>query len=108
MAASETIIAVSGLGKSYASGFQALRAVDLRIRRGEILARRGPNGAGKPTLSSIICGIVNPSMGKVPVDGHDIVRDYRRARGLIGLVPHELTNNLFDTVWATVNLSRGL
>ncbi|CEA00449.1 ABC transporter ATP-binding protein [Pseudomonas saudimassiliensis] len=108
MAATDTVIAVNGLGKTYASGFQALKAVDLQIRRGEILALLGPNGAGKTTLISIICGIVNPSMGKVTVDGHDIVRDYRRARGLIGLVPQELTNNLFDTVWATVSLSRGL
>lgn len=108
MSASETVIAVSGLGKVYQSGFQALKSVDLQIRRGEILALLGPNGAGKTTLISIICGIVNPSSGKVTVDGYDITRDYRRARSLIGLVPQELTNNLFDTVWATVTLSRGL
>lgn len=108
MSTSETIISVSGLSKTYESGFQALKTVDLEIRRGEILALLGPNGAGKTTLISIICGIVNPSGGKVTVDGYDIIRDYRRARGLIGLVPQELTNNLFDTVWATVNLSRGL
>ncbi|SDR71753.1 ABC-2 type transport system ATP-binding protein [Halopseudomonas litoralis] len=108
MSTSETIIAVSGLSKTYESGFQALKTVDLEIRRGEILALLGPNGAGKTTLISIICGIVNPSGGKVTVDGYDIVGDYRQARSLIGLVPQELTNNLFDTVWATVNLSRGL
>ncbi|TKA89367.1 ABC transporter ATP-binding protein [Halopseudomonas bauzanensis] len=108
MSTSETVIAVSGLGKVYQSGFQALKSVDLQIRRGEILALLGPNGAGKTTLISIICGIVNPSSGKVTVDGYDITRDYRRARSLIGLVPQELTNNLFDTVWATVTLSRGL
>ncbi|WP_193075845.1 ABC transporter ATP-binding protein [Pseudomonas sp. FME51] len=108
MSTSEAIISVSGLSKTYDSGFQALKTVDLEIRRGEILALLGPNGAGKTTLISIICGIVNPSGGKVTVDGYDIVRDYRRARSLIGLVPQELTNNLFDTVWATVNLSRGL
>ncbi|MEJ6654824.1 MAG: ABC transporter ATP-binding protein [Pseudomonas sp.] len=108
MPTSETIISVSGLNKTYESGFQALKTVDLEIRRGEILALLGPNGAGKTTLISIICGIVKPSGGKVTVDGYDIVRDYRQARSLIGLVPQELTNNLFDTVWATVNLSRGL
>src|SRR5690606_29212680 len=108
MSTSETVIAVSGLGKVYQSVFQALKSVDLPIQRGEILALLGPNGAGKTTLISIICGIVNPSSGKVTVDGYDITRDYRRARSLIGLVPQELTNNLFDTVWATVTLSRGL
>lgn len=104
----DAVIRVAGLSKTYASGFQALKSVDLQIRRGEILALLGPNGAGKTTLISIICGIVNPSGGVVTVDGHDIVRDYRQARSRIGLVPQELTNNLFDTVWATVNLSRGL
>lgn len=104
----DAVIRVAGLSKTYASGFQALKSVDLQIRRGEILALLGPNGAGKTTLISIICGIVNPSGGVVTVDGHDIVRDYRQARSRIGLVPQELTNNLFDTVWATVSLSRGL
>ena len=107
-AAGEAVIRVSGLSKTYASGFQALKSVDLHIRRGEILALLGPNGAGKTTLISIICGTVNASTGTVTVDGHDHVRDYRQARSRIGLVPQELTNNLFDTVWATVNLSRGL
>ncbi len=104
----ESIIKVSGLSKTYESGFHALKSVDLQIRRGEILALLGPNGAGKTTLISIICGLVNASSGTVIVDGHDIVRDYRNARTRIGLVPQELTNNLFDTVWSTVSLSRGL
>ena len=108
MTTSEIVISVNGLSKTYESGFKALKTVDLEIRRGEILALLGPNGAGKTTLISIICGIVNPSGGKVTVGGYDIVGDYRQARSLIGLVPQELTNNLFDTVWATVNLSRGL
>ena len=102
------IIQVSGLTKTYATGFQALDNVNLRIRRGEIFALLGPNGAGKTTLISIICGLVNPSAGQVLVDGHDIVKDYRAARRTIGLVPQELTNNMFDTVWATLKLSRGL
>lgn len=104
----DPIITVSGLTKTYASGFQALKSVDLSIRRGEILALLGPNGAGKTTLISIICGIVNATSGQVLVNGHDIVRDYRAARKTIGLVPQELTNNMFDTVWATMRLSRGL
>jgi len=104
----QSIISVSGLSKTYASGFQALKNIDLTIRRGEIFALLGPNGAGKTTLISIICGIVNPSQGKVLVDGHDIVRDYRAARSLIGLVPQELTTDAFETVWATVSFSRGL
>ncbi len=104
----QSIISVSGLSKTYASGFQALKNIDLTIRRGEIFALLGPNGAGKTTLISIICGIVNPSKGKVRVDGHDIVRDYRAARSLIGLVPQELTTDAFETVWATVSFSRGL
>ena len=104
----EPIIRIRGLTKTYQSGFSALKGVDLTINRGEIFALLGPNGAGKTTLISIVCGIVNPSGGEVRVDGHDIQRDYRRARSLIGLVPQELTNNMFDTVWATVNLSRGL
>jgi ABC-2 type transport system ATP-binding protein len=104
----QSIISVSGLSKTYASGFQALKNIDLTIRRGEIFALLGPNGAGKTTLISIICGIVNPSKGKVLVDGNDIVRDYRAARSLIGLVPQELTTDAFETVWATVSFSRGL
>ena len=106
--ASDPIISVSGLHKTYASGFQALRQVDLNIRRGEIFALLGPNGAGKTTLISIICGIVNPSGGTILADGHDIARDYRAARTKIGLVPQELTTDAFESVWATVKFSRGL
>jgi ABC-2 type transport system ATP-binding protein len=102
------IIKVRGLSKTYASGFRALKNVDLEIRRGEIFALLGPNGAGKTTLISIICGIVTPTEGRVTVDGHDIVRDYRAARSKIGLVPQELTTDAFETVWATVTFSRGL
>jgi ABC-2 type transport system ATP-binding protein len=102
------IVSISGLTKTYASGFQALKAVDLDIHRGEIFALLGPNGAGKTTLISIVCGLVNPSSGEVRVDGHDIRRDYRAARRLIGLVPQELTAETFETVWASVNFSRGL
>ncbi len=102
------IISVQGLSKTYASGFQALKRVDLEIRRGEIFALLGPNGAGKTTLISIICGIVTPSAGTVIADGHDIVRDYRAARAKIGLVPQELSTDAFETVWATVSFSRGL
>ncbi len=102
------IISVSKLSKTYASGFQALKRVDLEIRRGEIFALLGPNGAGKTTLISIVCGIVNRSEGAVLVDGHDIVADYRAARSMIGLVPQELTTDAFETVWATVSFSRGL
>jgi ABC-2 type transport system ATP-binding protein len=104
----QPIISVSQLSKTYASGFQALKCVDLDIRRGEIFALLGPNGAGKTTLISIICGIVNPTQGTVAVDGHDIIRDYRAARSLIGLVPQELTTDAFETVWGTVSFSRGL
>ncbi len=104
----QTILSVTKLSKTYASGFQALKNVDLAIRRGEIFALLGPNGAGKTTLISIICGIVNASAGQVTVDGHDIGRDYRAARTLIGLVPQELTTDAFETVWATVSFSRGL
>ncbi len=104
----QPIISVSGLSKTYATGFQALKRVDLEIRRGEIFALLGPNGAGKTTLISIICGIVNPGEGQVKVGGHDIVADYRAARALIGLVPQELTTDAFETVWATVSFSRGL
>ena len=104
----QPIISVSNLSKTYATGFQALKRVDLDIRRGEIFALLGPNGAGKTTLISIICGIVKPSEGTVTVDGHDILADYRVTRALIGLVPQELTTDAFETVWATVNFSRGL
>ena len=102
------VISVANLSKTYASGFQALKNIDLEIRQGEIFALLGPNGAGKTTLISIICGIVNPSEGKVAVDGHDIVRDYRASRSLIGLVPQELTTDAFESVWNTVSFSRGL
>jgi len=102
------IISVSHLSKTYASGFVALKDVDLEIRRGEIFALLGPNGAGKTTLISIVCGIVNPSAGSVAVDGHDIVKDYRITRAMIGLVPQELTTDAFETVWNTVSFSRGL
>jgi ABC-2 type transport system ATP-binding protein len=102
------VIAVADLCKTYASGFQALTRVNLEIRRGEIFALLGPNGAGKTTLINIICGIANPSAGRVSVAGLDIVRDYRTVRALIGLVPQELTTDAFESVWATVNFSRGL
>src|SRR5919112_6552080 len=104
----QPVVSVSHLSKTYASGFQALKKVDLEIRRGEIFALLGPNGAGKTTLISIVCGIVNPSSGTVSVGGHDIIRDYRAARSLIGLVPQELTTDAFETVWATTSFSRGL
>ncbi len=104
----QTIISVSNLAKTYASGFQALKNINLEIRRGEIFALLGPNGAGKTTLISTICGIVNPSAGTVLVDGHNIISDYREARALIGLVPQELTTDAFESVWGTVSLSRGL
>ncbi|MGD0315891.1 MAG: ABC transporter ATP-binding protein [Xanthobacteraceae bacterium] len=101
-------ISVVHLDKTYASGFQALKDINLEIRNGEIFALLGPNGAGKTTLISIICGIVNPSAGRVAVDGHDIIADYRAARSLIGLVPQELTTDAFASAWATVSFSRGL
>jgi ABC-2 type transport system ATP-binding protein len=104
----DAILAISGLSKTYASGFHALKNVDLQIRRGEIFALLGPNGAGKTTLISIVCGIVNASAGRVLVDGRDIAADYRAARSLIGLVPQELTTEAFETVWNTVSFSRGL
>ena len=104
----QSIVSVANLSKTYASGFRALKNVDLEIRRGEIFALLGPNGAGKTTLISIICGIVNPTEGKVAVDGHDIVRDYRASRSVIGLVPQELTTDAFESVWSTVSFSRGL
>jgi len=104
----QPIISVSNLSKTYASGFHALKHVDLAIRRGEIFALLGPNGAGKTTLISIICGIVNPTEGSVQVDGHDIVSGYRAARTLIGLVPQELTTDAFETPWGALSFSRGL
>lgn len=102
------IISIQGLGKRYGSGFEALKNVDLDIKKGEIFALLGPNGAGKTTLISIICGIVNASYGRVLADGLDIVEDWRAARSRIGLVPQELTTDAFETVWATVSFSRGL
>jgi ABC-2 type transport system ATP-binding protein len=102
------IISIKGLSKTYASGFQALKGIDLEIRRGEIFALLGPNGAGKTTLIQIVCGIVNASSGTVTIDGHDHARDYRAARSLIGLVPQELHTDAFETVWATTSFSRGL
>jgi ABC-2 type transport system ATP-binding protein len=102
------IISVAGLSKTYATGFQALKTIDLDIRNGEIFALLGPNGAGKTTLIGIICGIVTASAGRVTVAGHDIVAGYRAARSLIGLVPQELTTDAFETVWNTVSFSRGL
>ena len=104
----QPIISISDLTKTYASGFKALDNVNLEIRRGEIFALLGPNGAGKTTLISLICGIVTPTEGTVQVDGHDIIRDFRAARTLIGLVPQELTTDAFETVWDTVSFSRGL
>jgi ABC-2 type transport system ATP-binding protein len=102
------VLAISNLSKAYASGLQALKSVDLEIRKGEIFALLGPNGAGKTTLISIVCGIVTPTSGVVRVDGHDIIRDFRVTRSKIGLVPQELTTDTFETVWATVSFSRGL
>jgi ABC-2 type transport system ATP-binding protein len=101
-------VSIAGLTKTYAGGFQALKRVDLDIRRGEIFALLGPNGAGKTTLISIVCGIVTASTGRVSVAGHDIVRDYRITRSKIGLVPQELATDAFESVWATVSFSRGL
>jgi len=103
-----SVVSISNLTKNYASGLQALKEVDLEIRKGEIFALLGPNGAGKTTLISIICGIVTPTSGTVLVDGHDIVRDYRECRSKIGLVPQELHTDMFETVWNTVSFSRGL
>ena len=104
----QPIISVTDLSKTYATGFQALKNVSLEIREREIFALLGPNGAGKTTLISIVCGIVNRSAGDIKVAGHDIVREYRAARSLIGLVPQELTTDAFETVWNTVTFSRGL
>jgi ABC-2 type transport system ATP-binding protein len=102
------VISIRDVAKTYASGFQALKLINLEIYKGEIFALLGPNGAGKTTLISIICGIVTASGGTVIADGHDIVRDYRAARTKIGLVPQELSTDAFETVWATVSFSRGL
>ena len=104
----QAVISIANLSKVYASGFHALKNVNLDIQRGEIFALLGPNGAGKTTLISIVCGIVNATEGNVLVDGHDIVADYRAARQLIGLVPQELTTDAFESVWSTVSFSRGL
>ena len=104
----DSIISIKGLSKTYNSGFQALKTVDLEINRGEVLALLGPNGAGKTTLISTICGIISPSSGAVSVDGFDIIKDFRKTRAMIGLVPQELTLGAFDTVWSTVRFSRGL
>jgi ABC-2 type transport system ATP-binding protein len=104
----QSVISVSKLSKTYASGLEALKCVDLEIRRGEIFALLGPNGAGKTTLINVICGIVTRSTGEVLVDGRDIDRDYRHVRSLIGLVPQELTTDAFESVWNTVSFSRGL
>ncbi|MCE4060568.1 ABC transporter ATP-binding protein [Pandoraea sputorum] len=103
-----SVISIQNLSKTYATGFQALKNINLEIQRGEIFALLGPNGAGKTTLISTICGIVRPTSGTVTVDGHDIVTDYRAAREAIGLVPQELTTDSFESVWATVSFSRGL
>ena len=104
----QPIISVANLSKTYASGLQALSRINLDIRRGEIFALLGPNGAGKTTLIGIVCGLINASEGRVTVDGHDIIREYRAARSLIGLVPQELTTDAFESVWNTVSFSRGL
>lgn len=104
----EPIVSIKNVTKQYAGGFQALKGVSLDIRKGEILALLGPNGAGKTTLISIICGIVNASGGSVQVAGHDIIKDFRKTRSLIGLVPQELTTDAFESVWSTVSFSRGL
>lgn len=106
--AAEQVLVVDSLNKVYRGGFQALTDINLQIQRGEIFALLGPNGAGKTTLISIICGIVTPSSGRVMVDGHDIISQYRMTRSLIGLVPQELTTDSFETVWNTVSFSRGL
>jgi ABC-2 type transport system ATP-binding protein len=104
----DAILSIENLTKTYATGHQALKSVSLDIRRGEIFALLGPNGAGKTTLIGISCGLVTPSAGRVTVDGHDVVSDFRGARATVGLVPQELTTDAFETVWATVSFSRGL
>ena len=108
MQPTQAAVSIRGLSKTYASGFEALKRINLDIRRGEIFALLGPNGAGKTTLINIVCGIVTPSQGAVSVGGHDIAADYRAARSMIGLVPQELHTDAFETVWATVTFSRGL
>jgi ABC-2 type transport system ATP-binding protein len=104
----QSVISIENISKTYATGFQALKNISLEVRRGEIFALLGPNGAGKTTLIGIVCGIVNASAGRVLVDGHDNVTDFRAARELIGLVPQELTTDAFESVWATVSFTRGL
>ena len=104
----QPVISVQGLSKTYASGHQALKNINLDIQRGEIFALLGPNGAGKTTLISILCGIVTPGEGRVLADGHDIVTDFRAARARIGLVPQEISTDAFENVWNTVTFSRGL
>src|SRR5579864_8298063 len=104
----QSALAIENLGKTYASGVHALSGVNLEVSKGEIFALLGPNGAGKTTLISIVCGIVRATSGSVAVDGHDIIRDWRAARSLIGLVPQELTTDAFESVWNTVSFTRGL
>lgn len=104
----QPIISIRDLSKTYASGLHALKGTNLDIYKGEIFALLGPNGAGKTTLINIVCGIVNPTSGTVIADGHNIISEYREARSSIGLVPQELTTDIFESVWATVNFSRGL
>src|SRR6185369_16879733 len=104
----DTVLSIAGVSKTYASGFNALKNVNLGIRRGEIFALLGPNGAGKTTLINVICGIVTPSSGQITADGFDIQRDFRQARARIGLVPQELSTDMFETVWNTTRYSRGL
>ncbi len=104
----QPVISIDNLSKSYAGGFEALKSVSLEIQKGEIFALLGPNGAGKTTLINIVCGIANASSGSVLVDGHDIIREYRATRSLIGLVPQELVTETFESVWATISFSRGL
>ena len=104
----QPIITIKNLSKTYASGFHALKNINLTINRGEIFALLGPNGAGKTTLISIICGIVNPGTGEVIADGHNVITEFRAARSKIGLVPQEISTDMFETVWDTVSFSRGL
>ena len=104
----QSVISINKLNKTYKSGFQALKNVDLEIEKGEIFALLGPNGAGKTTLISTICGLVNPTSGEVIADGHNIITDYRKVREKIGLVPQELATDMFESVWSTVNFSRGI
>jgi ABC-2 type transport system ATP-binding protein len=104
----QSLISITELSKTYASGFEALKNINLDIKKGEILALLGPNGAGKTTLISIICGIVNPTSGSVRVDGHDIITEFRKTRAMIGLVPQELSTEVFSTVFSTLSFSRGL